>query len=158
MSDESLLEPDPDQIIARIEALLFVAAGAVMPVQLATALNLPLRVIEQNLDLLENQLNSNSTPHGLRLQRHHGRVQLTTSPEMSVDIERFLDWKINKLSRGVGAVAIIAYQQPVTDLRLKRSWCHSDGVLKACSARTCTGNRTGRTTRSPDIIQPLPTF
>lgn len=134
MSDESLLEPEPDRIIARIEALLFVAAGAVMPVQLATALNLPLRVIEQNLDLLENQLNSNSTPHGLRLQRHHGRVQLTTSPDVAGDIERFLGLEIsNKLSRAaLETLAIIAYQQPVTRPEIEAvRGVSSDGVLKS---------------------------
>lgn len=134
MSDESLLEPNPERIIARIEALLFVATGAVMPVQLATALGLPLHVIEQNLDLLESHLNSNSAPHGLRLQRHHGRVQLTTSPDASADIERFLGLEIsNKLSRAaLETLAIIAYQQPVTRPEIEAvRGVSSDGVLKS---------------------------
>ena len=134
MSAESLLEPNPERIIARIEALLFVATGAVMPVQLATALGLPLRVIEQNLDLLESHLNSTSAPHGLRLQRHHGRVQLTTSPDVSADIERFLGLEIsNKLSRAaLETLAIIAYQQPVTRPEIEAvRGVSSDGVLKS---------------------------
>ncbi len=116
MSDETLPESNTDQVIARLEALLFVAAGSVPPLQLAAALNLPLRTIETHLDILEATLASDASPRGLRLQRHHGRVQLTTSPDKAADIERFLGLEsTSKLSRAaLEALAIIAYQQPVT--------------------------------------------
>jgi segregation and condensation protein B len=134
MTDESLPETTTDRTIARIEALLFVAAGAVLPNQLATALNLPLRVIESNLEVLENRLSSDSDPHGLRLQRNHGRVQLTTSPETAEDIERFLGLEItNRLSKAaLETLAIIAYQQPVTRPEIDAiRGVSSDGVLKS---------------------------
>jgi chromosome segregation and condensation protein ScpB len=89
MSDEALPESNTDHVIARLEALLFVAAGSVPPLQLAAALNLPVRTIETHLNILESRLASATSPHGLRLQRHHGRVQLTTSPDTADDIERF---------------------------------------------------------------------
>lgn len=38
MADEALPETNTDQVIARLEALLFVAAGSVPAVQLAAAL------------------------------------------------------------------------------------------------------------------------
>ena len=133
MSDESIPESTSDQITARLEALLFVAAGAISPSQLATALNIPLRIIENNLEILEQRFASESQPHGLRLQRHHGRVQLTTSPDMALDIERFLGLETsNKLSRAaLETLAIIAYQQPVTRPEIDAvRGVSSDGVLK----------------------------
>lgn len=134
MSDEALPETNSDQIIARLEALLFVAGGAVPPIQLAVALNLPLRVVEANLTVLEERLSSVTPPHGLRLQRHHGRVQLTTSPDASADVERFLGLEsTSRLSRAaLETLAIIAYQQPVTRPEIDAvRGVSSDGVLKS---------------------------
>jgi len=138
MSDEALPETNTDQIIARIEALLFVASGAVHSIQLATALNLPVRVIENHLDILETRLASDTFPHGLRLQRHHGRVQLTTSPETAADVERFLGLEAtSKLSRAaLETLAIIAYQQPVTRPEIDAvRGVSSDGVLKSLHSK-----------------------
>lgn len=134
MSDEALLESNTDLVIARLEALLFVAAGSVPPLQLAAALNLPIRTIETHLDILESRLASSTSPHGLRLQRHHGRVQLTTSPETADDVERFLGLEsTSKLSRAaLETLAIIAYQQPVTRPEIDAvRGVSSDGVLKS---------------------------
>jgi len=134
MSDEALPETNAEQIIARLEALLFVAAGAVPLTQLATALDLPLRAVENHIDILETRLTSDSYPHGLRIQRHHGRVQLTTSPETAADVERFLGLEAtSKLSRAaLETLAIIAYQQPVTRPEIDAvRGVSSDGVLKS---------------------------
>jgi len=134
MSDEPLTEANSDQIIARLEALLFVAAGAVLPSQLASALDLPQRELENYLEMLERRLTTDDLLHGLRLQRHHGRVQLTTSPEFAQDIERFLGLETsNRLSRAaLETLAIIAYQQPVTRPEIDAvRGVSSDGVLKS---------------------------
>lgn len=133
MTIESLTESPDDLIVARIEALLFVAAGAITASQLATALDIPVRVIDHCLEILEHRLASESQPHGLRIQHHHGRVQLTTSPDMAKDVERFLGLEIsNKLSRAaLETLAIIAYQQPVTRPEIDAiRGVSSDGVLK----------------------------
>lgn len=134
MSDESSTETVTENIIARLEALLFVASGAVTATQLAVALELPLRTVEHHLNLLEDALNSESTPRGLRLQRHQNRVQMTTSPTVAQDIERFLGLELsNKLSKpALEALAIIAYQQPVTRPEIDAvRGVSSDGVLKS---------------------------
>jgi segregation and condensation protein B len=133
MSDEPFPETSSDPIIAQIEAILFVAAGPISSAQLSTALDIPLRVIDNNLEILERRLASESQPHGLRLQRHHGRVQLTTSPDMAIHVERFLGLETsNKLSRAaLETLAIIAYQQPVTRPEIDAvRGVSSDGVLK----------------------------
>lgn len=134
MTDQATQDTNSDQIIARIEALLFVAAGGVPITQLATALDLPVREVEKHVDLLEARLNSDTIPHGLRIQRHHGRVQLTTSPETATDVERFLGLEaLSRLSRAaLETLAIIAYQQPVTRPEIDAvRGVSSDGVLKS---------------------------
>jgi len=134
MTDQSLSDTSSDQTIARIEALLFVAAGGVLLSQLAAALDLPVREVEKHVDVLESRLASDNIPHGLRLQRHHGRVQLTTSPETATDVERFLGLEASsKLSRAaLETLAIIAYQQPVTRPEIDAiRGVSSDGVLKS---------------------------
>jgi segregation and condensation protein B len=134
MTDEPIPEYNSDLVIARLEALLFVAGGAIPVIQFATALDLPVRVIEKNLDILENILSSGTPPHGLRLQRHYSRVQLTTSPEVAADVERFLGLETaSRLSRAaLETLAIIAYQQPVTRPEIDAvRGVSSDGVLKS---------------------------
>ena len=134
MTDQTPTETNPNQIIARIEALLFVASGSVPLNQLASALDLSIRDVEKYLDILESHLAADDLPHGLRLQRHHGRVQLTTSPETAADIERFLGLEAtSKLSRAaVETLAIIAYQQPVTRPEIDAvRGVSSDAVLKS---------------------------
>ncbi len=71
---------------------------------------------------------------GLRLQRHAGRVQLTTAPEMSKVIERFLGVEISSyLSRAaLETLSIVAYQQPVTRPQVDSiRGVNSDGVMKS---------------------------
>jgi segregation and condensation protein B len=134
MTDLPNSQNNTDQIIARLEALLFVAAGSVLPSQLATALDLPARVVENALDILENRLASDTAPRGMRLQRHFGRVQLTTSPDVAADVERFLGLEsTSKFSRAaLETLAIIAYQQPVTRPEIDAvRGVSSDGVLKS---------------------------
>jgi segregation and condensation protein B len=133
MSDIAPTQMNSDQITARIEALLFVAAGGVLPSQIASALDLPLKIVENHIEMLEKRLASETDHHGLRIQRHHGRVQLTTSPDSAVDIERFLGLEgTGKLSRAaLEALAIIAYQQPMTRPEIDAiRGVSSDGVLK----------------------------
>jgi segregation and condensation protein B len=134
MSDESTTDRDNNQIIARIEALLFVASTSTTPAQLASALELPVHEIEQKINILEAQLSSSSTPRGLRIQKHHGRVQLITSAEFAQDIERFLGLELSsKLSKpALETLAIIAYQQPVTRPEIDAiRGVSSDAVLKS---------------------------
>ncbi len=134
MSTEPNQSTDSQSVRARIEALLFVAPVGVPVSQLASALELPLKVVEKELDELEVQFNSAEPPRGLRLQRHHGRVQLTTSPQYAADIERFLGMEVSsRLSRAaLEALAITAYQQPVTRPEIDAiRGVSSDGVLKS---------------------------
>jgi segregation and condensation protein B len=118
---------------ARIEALLFVAPGAVTPAQLVAALDVPLTDVEQGLANLRSRYENRPAEYGLRLQRHQGRVQLTSTPQAATDIERFLGLdSTSRLTRAaLEALAIIAYQQPVTRPQVDAiRGVNSDGVLK----------------------------
>jgi segregation and condensation protein B len=135
MSDETIPE-NPEELRSDIdllnllEALLFVAPGAVSPAQLASALDLPTQEVEEGLKTLEGQY----AQRGIHLQWHMGRVQLTTAPETAQLIERFLGLEAtSRLSRAaLEALAIIAYQQPVTRPEIDAiRGVNSDGVLKS---------------------------
>jgi segregation and condensation protein B len=113
----------------KIEALLFVAPGAVGVSQLATALGVSNRTIEKSLNELEQAYQN----RGVRLQRHGGRVQLTSAPEAAEAIETFLGLEATSRlsSAALEALAIIAYQQPVTRPQVDAiRGVNSDGVMK----------------------------
>lgn len=117
-------------LTARLEGLLFVAAEPVAPLQLATALDLTVTVVEKGLEELEQELRT----RGLRLQRSAGRVQMTTAPELAESIEQFLGLEAtSRLSRAaLEALAIVAYQQPVTRPGVDAvRGVNSDGVIKS---------------------------
>lgn len=134
MSD---LQPSPEQTIetdlplsVKLEAMLFVAAEPVATSQLAEALDVSTSVVERGL----NELDASLSSRGLRLQRHAGRVQLTTAPQLAELIERFLGLEMTShLSRAaLETLAIIAYQQPVTRPQIDAiRGVNSDGMMKS---------------------------
>ena len=114
----------------KLEALLFVAAEPVTIAQLATVLDVAPSVIERGL----HELDASLATRGLRLQRHAGRVQLTTAPQLAELIERFLGLEATThLSRaGLETLAIIAYQQPVTRPQIDSiRGVNSDSMMKS---------------------------
>jgi segregation and condensation protein B len=133
MTDVSL--PDPNlSLTAELEALLFAAPGAVSISQLAAALDLSHAEVEKGLVDLEARYAVNNLETGLRLQRHHGRFQLTTAPQAARLVERFLGLEAgSRLSRAaLESLAIVAYQQPVTRPQIDAiRGVNSDGVLKS---------------------------
>ena len=133
METTSLHDSEPG-LPGLLEALLFVASGPIALVQLATASGRPLQDVETALYDLESHYIKSQNLHGLRLQRHHGRVQLTTSPAAAHTIERFLGLEAtSRLSRAaLETLAIIAYKEPVTRPQIDGiRGVNSDGVLKS---------------------------
>ncbi len=116
-------------LAAKLEALLFVTAEPAQTSQLAAALETTTTEIEQGLKALEASLES----RGLRIQRHGGRVQLTTAPEYAELVERFLGLEATtRLSRSaLETLAIIAFQQPVTRPQVDQiRGVNSDSMMK----------------------------
>jgi segregation and condensation protein B len=123
-------KPTPLDIPAALEALLFVSPEPVTTSQLSVALEVSISEVETGLNQLDGELHT----RGLRLQRHGGRVQLTTAPEMAVSIDRFLGLEATShLSRAaLETLAIVAYQQPVTRPQIESvRGVSSDGVMKS---------------------------
>lgn len=117
-------------LFMKLEALLFVAAEPVTTAQLATALDIAPSVVERGL----NELDASLAARGLRLQRHAGRFQLTTAPQLTELIERFLGLEATThLSRAaLETLAIIAYQQPVTRPQIDSiRGVNSDSMMKS---------------------------
>jgi len=119
------------QLEARIEAILFIAPAPVSTQQLAVALNVSNEEIDQALRTLNRGFENG---RGIRLQRHEGRYQLTTAPELAEEIENFLGLEATaRLSRaGLETLAIIAYRQPITRPGVDAiRGVNSDGVIKS---------------------------
>ena len=117
-------------LYVKLEALLFVAPEPVTTAQLATALDVAPSVVERGL----NELEASLATRGLRLQRHGGRFQLTTAPQLAELIERFLGLEATThLSRAaLETLAIIAYQQPVTRPQIDAiRGVNSDSMMKS---------------------------
>jgi len=115
---------------ANLEAVLFVAPVSVTLSQLASALDITEREIEKVL----TQLGEDYQARGLRIQRHAGRIQLTTAPEAGESVERFLGMEITTyLSQAaLEALSIVAYEQPVTRPQVDSiRGVNSDGVMKS---------------------------
>jgi segregation and condensation protein B len=114
----------------KLEAMLFVAPEPVTTAQLAAALDVAPSVVERGL----NELDAALATRGLRLQRHSGRFQLTTAPQLAELIERFLGLEATThLSRAaLETLAIIAYQQPVTRPQIDSiRGVNSDSMMKS---------------------------
>ena len=130
-------QPFPDEnseielpLFVKIEAMLFVAPEPVTTAQLATALDVAPSVVERGL----NELDASLATRGLRLQRYAGRFQLTTAPQLTELIERFLGLEATThLSRAaLETLAIIAYQQPVTRPQIDSiRGVNSDSMMKS---------------------------
>jgi segregation and condensation protein B len=127
---ENPLNNNQNEIEKRIEALLFVASGPVSTAQLAESLGVESTLVENCLVSLQKEYDTN---RGIAIQRHGGRVQITTSPNFAGDVERFLGLEaLARLSRAaVETLAIIAYRQPISRPSIEAiRGVSSDGVMK----------------------------
>ncbi|RPI80836.1 MAG: SMC-Scp complex subunit ScpB [Chloroflexi bacterium] len=130
---------------AGLEALLFAAPGPVTPGQLAAALEVSLQDVEAGLTQLEETYQG----RGIRLQRHAGKIQLTTAPEAAAQVEKLIGLEAaSRLSRAaLETLAIVAYQQPVTRPEIDAiRGVNSDGVLKSLLSKGLV-QETGRAER-----------
>jgi segregation and condensation protein B len=114
---------------ALLESILFVASGPVSLYRLARTLDLTPAAIRALLFALDDAYRE----RGLRLQWSGNDVQLTTAPQASEVIERFLGLEVtSRLSQAaLEVLAIVAYLQPSTrpeidDIR----GVNSDGALR----------------------------
>ena len=130
---ETASEPRELSLSALLEALLFIAPVPVTPGQMATVLGVSTHQIEIAISELDADYTESGDKRGLRIRLHRGRIQLTTAPQASATIEKFLGLEsTTRLSHAaLEALAIIAYQEPVTRPQIDAiRGVNSDGVLK----------------------------
>jgi len=103
---------DAVELLALVEALLFVADEPASVNRLAEALEATTTQVERALEELEASLEE----RGLRLQWVGSRVQMVTAPQAADAVERFLGLGgRRRLSpAALEALAIIAYRQPIS--------------------------------------------
>jgi segregation and condensation protein B len=114
---------------AYLESLLFVSSGPVPVSRLAKALEITTTAVEALLSEME----ADYQQRGLRLQWSDAAVQLTTAPETSEAIERFLGLELTtRLSQAaLEVLAIVAYMQPMTRPQVDHiRGVNSDGALR----------------------------
>jgi segregation and condensation protein B len=122
------------QLLARVEALLFVADEPVAIHQLAQALD----VSEGDILAALETLAQHYRVRGLRLQRSDRSVQFVTAPEAAADVQRFLGLEsTSKLSpAAMETLALVAYQQPITRVQVEAvRGVNCDGVLRTLLSR-----------------------
>lgn len=104
--------PPDENTVALIESILFVASGPVSTGRLAKALDITPTAVTNLLQELESDYQA----RGLRLQWSGSSVQMTTAPENSAVVERFLGLELTtRLSQAaLEVLSIVGFLQPVT--------------------------------------------
>lgn len=114
---------------ALLESILFVASGPASVARLANTLEISAAATRTLLRDLEGIYQQ----RGLRLQWSGDEVQLTTAPEASSVVERFLGLEAtSRLSQAaLEVLAIVAYMQPATRPQIDQiRGVNSDGALR----------------------------
>ncbi len=122
MSDirEELKEEMPQGTLkGRIEAVLYVSGEPILAADLARALNVPQKELDNALTELRDEYDYQQRGFCLRIFGSH--IQLTTRPLYAADIVRLLQpVQRQSLSQAMmETLAIVAYRQPVTKAEIE---------------------------------------
>ncbi len=104
----------PNELMAVIEAILFVAGEPVLLADLQKALEVSPLELSMAVNALESEYDFNR--RGIRLKRFGEHIQLATRAEYASYVERLLQ-PVQKQSLSQAAMetlAVVAYRQPVT--------------------------------------------
>lgn len=116
-------------LLAKIEALLFVASEPAGIEQLAQVLHASEAAVEGALQALVARYQE----RGLRVQRINHQVQFVTAPEAAAYVQHFLglDASTRLSTAALEALALVAYRQPVTRAQIEATrGVNCDGVLR----------------------------
>ena len=121
MTDIERIEETQEELVeaggtlsGRIEAILFVAGAPVRVEELAKALNVTVRQVENELAKLRDEYDFNQ--RGFTLKRFGHQVQLATRALYATDVVHLLQpvQKQSLTQAAMETLAVIAYKQPVT--------------------------------------------
>lgn len=127
---------DPALLSAAVEAILFVVESPVSPAVIAAALQVPTDAVEAALEALRAGYDERRS--GIELRDVGGGVRLYTRPEVSPQVEAFLqDGQRSRLTQAaLETLAVIAYRQPVTRARVSAvRGVNVDGVVRTLTTR-----------------------
>ena len=115
--EEELLEEQEDAqgtLSGRIEAILFVAGEPVRIEELAKALNVTVRAVENEVTKLRDEYDFHQ--RGFTLKRFGHQVQLATRALYATDVVHLLQpvQKQSLTQAAMETLAVVAYKQPVT--------------------------------------------
>ena len=115
--EEDLLEEQEDAqgtLSGRIEAILFVAGEPVRIEELAKALNVTVRAVENEVTKLRDEYDFHQ--RGFTLKRFGHQVQLATRALYATDVVHLLQpvQKQSLTQAAMETLAVVAYKQPVT--------------------------------------------
>jgi segregation and condensation protein B len=130
MSERTTISEDGVNLKYALEALLFAASNPISISQLAEVLSKSPDDIEAAVITLEAEYQQG---RGFRLQRHAGKIQMTTAPEYGALVEKFLGLEATaRLSwAALETLAIVAFKQPITRPGIDAiRGVNSDGVLR----------------------------
>ena len=121
-----------------LEAYLFVATEPVQPAEIARSLQVDAAAVEEALEDMVHayarRINS-----GLHIVRIAGGYQMATRPALAAGIGRLLaapNQKARLSKPALETLAIVAYQQPVTQAEIEAvRGVSADGVLKTLAER-----------------------
>ncbi|HWV23862.1 MAG TPA: SMC-Scp complex subunit ScpB [Thermomicrobiales bacterium] len=122
-----------EELAALVEALLLVAHDPPTIEELAAGAEVPADEIERALSWLDQR-----EDRGWVIQRHGRRIHLATAPRFAAKVRTFLglDRESRLSSASLEALAIVAYEQPVTRTEIDRvRGVDSSGVLAKLHAR-----------------------
>jgi len=132
MTEEKFSDSDQKQpldLIALVEAILFVSPEPINAKQIGTLLEVTPRLVKNAFE----ELNELYIGRGIRLQHHNGKIQITSAPEAAHIIESLLELETTStLSQAaLETLSIVAYQQPITRPQIDAiRGVNSDGVLR----------------------------
>ena len=134
--DLALRLADPADLVAALEAILFVVEAPVGVATLASSLQLTTDAITEALDKLRVEYDERGA--GMELREIAGGVRLFTRPQHAEIVEHFLhDGQRTRLTQAaLETLAVIAYRQPVTRQRVSAiRGVNVDGVVRTLLAR-----------------------
>lgn len=102
-----------------IESILFVAGDGVDYSDIATKLDVDLKEVEKQVNLLKTERELNKS--GIQIVTYNGKAQLSSNPDYAEEIAEVLNpIREKQLTRAVMEVCtIIAYKQPITRLEVE---------------------------------------
>ena len=126
----------PDEVVAALQALLFISEEGLSLERLAAAVDRTLEATGAALAGLQDRLETPGS--GIVLREHASGWRLTTAPACSEVLQRFVvDGHSSRLSpAALETLAVVAYQQPVSRGRIAAiRGVAVDGVIRTLVAR-----------------------